>query len=113
MVTIICLSCFSGSYHLTQLFYLFFGRFEKSIYVDFNILDCASVRRTYSLSYTGPYLFIRTYDCFVLGVDVLGSTLIEDTSIGEIVLLDRVCRSCKLETANRNLVDDSYRYYYI
>ena len=43
-----------------------------------------------------------------LEVDHLDSTLIVDTSIGEIVLLDRVCRGCELETADRNLVDDSY-----
>ena len=49
----------------------------------------------------------------MLGVDHLGSTLIVDTSVGEIVLLDRVCRGCDLEIADRNLVDDSYSYYYI
>ena len=48
-----------------------------------------------------------------LEVDHLGSTLIVDTSIGEIVLLDRVCCGCELETANRNLVDDSYYHDYI
>ena len=46
-------------------------------------------------------------------VDHLGSTLIVDTSVGEIVLLDRVCRGCELENADRNLVDDSYYHYYI
>ena len=108
MVIIRCLSCFSGSYHLAQLFCLFFGRFEKSMYSNFNILDFTSMRRTYSLFYTSPYLFMSTHDCFVLGVDHLGSTLIEDTFVGEIVLLDRVCRGGKLETADQNLVDDSY-----
>ena len=48
-----------------------------------------------------------------LEVDHLGSTLIVDTSTREIVLLDRVCRGCKLETADQNLVDDSYYHYYI
>ena len=48
-----------------------------------------------------------------LEVDHLGSTLNVDTSIGEIVLLDRVCRGCELENADRNLVDDSYYHYYI
>ena len=43
----------------------------------------------------------------------LGSTLIVDTSVGEIVLLDRVYRSCELEDADRNLVDDSYYHYYV
>ena len=47
-----------------------------------------------------------------LEVDDLGSTLIVDTSVGETVLLDQVCLGCELETANRNLVDDSnYRNY--
>ena len=48
-----------------------------------------------------------------LEVDHLGSTLIMDTSVGEIVLWDRVCRGCELETTDRNLVDDSYYHYYI
>ena len=48
-----------------------------------------------------------------LEVDHLGSTLIVDTFVGKIVLLDRVCRSCELEIADRNLVDDSYYHYYI
>ena len=48
-----------------------------------------------------------------LEVNHLGTTLIVDTSVGEIVLLDRVCRGYELETADRNLVDDSYSYYYI
>ena len=48
-----------------------------------------------------------------LEVDHLGSTLIMDTFVGEIVLLDRVCCGCELETADRNLVDDSYYHYYI
>ena len=87
MVIVRCLSCFSGSHHLTQLFCLFFSLSKKSVYSDFNILDFASVRRTYNLFYTGPYLFISTYDCFVLRVDHLGSTLIVDTSVGEIILL--------------------------
>ena len=43
-----------------------------------------------------------------LEVDHLGSTFIVDTSITEIVLLDRVCRGYELETTDRNLVDDSY-----
>ena len=42
-----------------------------------------------------------------LEVDHSGSMLIVDTSVGEIVLLDRVCRGSELVTANRNLVDDS------
>ena len=33
-------------------------------------------------------------------VDHLGSTLIVDTSVGEIVLLDRVCRDCDLKIAD-------------
>ena len=48
-----------------------------------------------------------------LEVDHSGSMLIVDTSVGEIVLLDRVCCGCELETADRNLVDDSYYHYYI
>ena len=40
----------------------------------------------------------------MLGVDHLGSTLIKDTSVGEIVLLDRMCRSCEHEIADRNLM---------
>ena len=43
----------------------------------------------------------------------LGSILMVDTSVGEIVLLDRVCLGCDLETAGQNLVDNSYSYYYI
>ena len=113
MVIVRCLSCFIWPYHLTQSFSLFFGRFKKSMYSYFNILDFALMRRTYSLFYIGLYLFISAYDCFVLAVDHLGSTLIVDTSIGEIVLLDRVCRGYELETAGRILIDDSYSYYYI
>ena len=41
----------------------------------------------------------------------MGSTLIVDTSIGEIVLLDCVCCGCLLEIADQNLVDDPYSYY--
>ena len=48
-----------------------------------------------------------------LEVDHFGSTLIMDTFVGEIVMLDRVCRGCELETADWNLVDDSYYHYYI
>ena len=48
-----------------------------------------------------------------LEVDHLGSTLIVDTSVGEIVLLGQVCCSYVLETDSRNLVDDSYYIYYI
>ena len=43
----------------------------------------------------------------------MGSTLIVDTSVGEIVLFDGVCRGCELENADRNLVDDSYYHYYV
>lgn len=39
--------------------------------------------------------------------------LIVNTFVGEIVLLDRVCRGHELETADQNLVGDSYSYYYI
>ena len=59
------------------------------------------------------YSSFGIYDCFVVEVNHLGSTLIVGTSIGEIVLLDRVCRGCELETAARKLVDDSYYQYYI
>ena len=48
-----------------------------------------------------------------LEVDHLGSMLVVDTSVGEIVLLDRVCHGCELETADQNLVDYSYYHYYI
>ena len=47
-----------------------------------------------------------------LEVDYLGSTLIMDTSIGEIVLFNKVCRGYELVIANRNLMDDSYTNYY-
>ena len=47
----------------------------------------------------------------MLEVSHLGSTLIVGTSVGEIVLLDRVCRGCELRIADRNLVDDLYSYY--
>ena len=46
-------------------------------------------------------------------VNHLSSTFIEDTSVGEIVLLDRVCLGYEFETAGQNLVDNSYSYYYI
>ena len=49
----------------------------------------------------------------MLEVNHLGSMLIVGTSVGEIVLLDRVCRGCELETVDRNLVDDSYYHDYI
>ena len=47
-----------------------------------------------------------------LEIDHSGSTLIVDTFVGDIVLLDRVWCGCMLVIADRNLVIDFYQYYY-
>ena len=67
----------------------------------------------YSDSNNFDSALISIYDFSVLEVKLFGSILIVDTFIGEIVLLDQVCRSCELENADRNLVDDSYYHYYV
>ena len=41
------------------------------------------------------------------------STLIVDTFVGDIVMLDRVWCGCMLVIADRNLVIEFYQYYYI
>ena len=48
-----------------------------------------------------------------LEVNHLGSTLIVDTFVGEIVLLDQIYRGCELETADWNIMNNSYYHYYI
>ena len=48
-----------------------------------------------------------------LEIDHSGSTLIVDTFVGDIVLLDRVWCGCMLVIADRNLVIDFYQYYSI
>ena len=48
-----------------------------------------------------------------LEIDHSGSTLIVDTFVGDIVLLDRVWCDCTLVIADRNLMTKSYQYYYI
>ena len=48
-----------------------------------------------------------------LEIDHSGSTLIVDTFVGDIVLLDRVWCGCMLVTAGRNLVIEFYQYYSI
>ena len=50
--------------------------------------------------------FSFLYSCWFPGRDIM------DTSVGEIDLLDRVCHGCEFETADRNLVDDSYYHNY-
>ena len=48
-----------------------------------------------------------------LEINHSGSTLVVDTFVGDIVLLDRVCCGCILVTAGRNIVIKFYQYYYI
>ena len=48
-----------------------------------------------------------------LEIDHSGSTLIVDTFVGDIVLLDRVWYGCMLVIADRNLVTEFYQYYSI
>ena len=104
-------SCTSRSYHLTQLFCLFSNCFGKITCLRILIILIPRWWEEWTFYVHTQLLVSMITSC--VEVDHLCSTFIMDTSVGEIVLLDRVCHSCELENADRNIVDDSYYHYYI
>ena len=102
--------CSCRSYYLTQCFSLFQLLWKISLYLDSNNLDfCVgekNARLYFILVILVHILLLVSMITPCLEVDHLGSTFIKDTSVGEIVLLDRVCRGFRLEIADRNLRDD-------
>ena len=58
-----------------------------------------------------PVLLVLSITLY-LEIDHSGSTLIVDTFVGDIVLLDRVWCGFMLVTASRNLVIEFYQYNY-